>query len=36
VLLETVNPEEREAVLQEATETCKRVEARLPVDPHTT
>jgi hypothetical protein len=35
LLLETVNPEEREAVLKEATETYKRVEARLPVDPLT-
>lgn len=34
-LLETVAPEEREAVLKEATETCKRVEARLPVYPPT-
>jgi len=34
-LLETVAPEEREAVLKEATETYKRVEARLPIDPPT-
>lgn len=32
-LLQTVAAEEREAVLNEATETYKRVEARLPVDP---
>jgi hypothetical protein len=31
-LLQTVNADEREAVLREATETYKRVEARLPVD----
>ena len=36
VLLETVNPEDREAVLKEAIETRQRVEARLPVDPSTT
>jgi hypothetical protein len=35
-LLKTVAPGEREAVLREATDTYKRVEARLPVDPTTT
>ena len=34
-LLETVPPEEREAVLKEATDTYTRVEAGLPVDPST-
>ena len=34
-LLQTVAPAEREAVLKEATETYKKVEARLPVDPST-
>jgi predicted transcriptional regulator len=33
VLLQTVAPEERETVLKQATETYKRVEARLPVEP---
>jgi hypothetical protein len=32
-LLQTVAPEEREAVLREARETYRKVEARLPVDP---
>ncbi len=36
VLLQTVHPDEREAVLKEATETYRRVEARLPVDPPAT
>jgi hypothetical protein len=33
-LLSTVAPEEREAVLKEATETYERVKAKLPVDPY--
>ena len=32
-LLQTVAPEERGAVLKEATDIYKKVEARLPVDP---
>jgi uncharacterized membrane protein len=32
-LLQTVAAEDREAVLKEATETYKKVQARLPVDP---
>ena len=35
-LLQTVAPGEREAVLKEAADIYKRVEARLPVDPSTT
>ena len=32
-LLGTVNPEEREAVLKEATETYKKAALGLPIDP---
>ena len=32
-LLQTVAAEDREAVLKEATETYRKVQARLPVDP---
>lgn len=32
-LLETVAPGDRDAVLKEARDTYKRVEARLPIDP---
>jgi hypothetical protein len=32
-LLQTVAPDQREAVLNEATETCKKAALGLPIDP---